>query len=146
MDTHAKQIAGLNITYEDYEAGWDSATGVARTSELQLWVLGPARGDQRDLTQALKSCSQLQPDRRIREELKARDTLLLIFTSGTTGMPKAARITHVRGQLYMRGFAGSTDARETDRIFLQVEEANPARGLYRRAGFRDAWIYRYWTR
>lgn len=40
MDTHEKQIAGLNITYEDYEAGWDSAMGVARTSELQLWVLG----------------------------------------------------------------------------------------------------------
>ncbi|RZA31903.1 MAG: Tat pathway signal sequence domain protein, partial [Lysobacteraceae bacterium] len=40
MDTHEKQIAGLNITYEDYEAGWDAATGVARTSELQLWVLG----------------------------------------------------------------------------------------------------------
>lgn len=39
MDTHEKQIAGLNITYEDYEAGWDSATGVARTSELQLWAL-----------------------------------------------------------------------------------------------------------
>ena len=40
MDTHEEQIAGLNITYEDYEAGWDSAQGVARTSELQLWVLG----------------------------------------------------------------------------------------------------------
>ncbi|QBE66746.1 exo-rhamnogalacturonan lyase family protein [Pseudoduganella lutea] len=40
MDTHAEQIAGLNITYEDYEAGWDAATGVARTSELLLWVTG----------------------------------------------------------------------------------------------------------
>lgn len=39
MDTHEEQIAGLNITYEDYEAGWDAAAGVARTSELQLWVL-----------------------------------------------------------------------------------------------------------
>jgi hypothetical protein len=39
MDTHAKEIEGLNITYEDYEAGWDTATGVARTSELRLWVL-----------------------------------------------------------------------------------------------------------
>ncbi|WP_338761092.1 Tat pathway signal sequence domain protein [Massilia sp. METH4] len=38
MDTHDKQIAGLNITYEDYEPGWDAATGVARTSELQLWI------------------------------------------------------------------------------------------------------------
>ncbi len=40
MDTHEKQIEGLNITYEDYEPGWDNAFGVARTSELQLWALG----------------------------------------------------------------------------------------------------------
>jgi len=39
MDTFAEQIEGLNITYEDYEPGWDSSVGVARTSELQLWVL-----------------------------------------------------------------------------------------------------------
>lgn len=40
MNTHEKEIEGLNITYEDYEAGWDNSVGVARTSELQLWVLG----------------------------------------------------------------------------------------------------------
>ncbi|SFU93115.1 hypothetical protein SAMN05216552_101540 [Pseudoduganella namucuonensis] len=40
MDTHEEQVAGLNITYEDYEEGWDTPAGVARTSELQLWVLG----------------------------------------------------------------------------------------------------------
>ena len=39
MDTHASQIDNLNITYEDYEPGWDTPVGVARTSELQLWVL-----------------------------------------------------------------------------------------------------------
>ncbi|WP_140986984.1 Tat pathway signal sequence domain protein [Asticcacaulis tiandongensis] len=38
-DTHAKQIEAMGITYEDYEPGWDSAYGVARTSELNLWVL-----------------------------------------------------------------------------------------------------------
>lgn len=43
-------------------------------------------------------------------------------------------------------FGAAAQARETDRIFLQVEEANPARGLYRRAGFQDAWTYRYWSR
>lgn len=40
MDSFAKQNEGLNITYEDYEPGWDTPVGVARTSELQLWVLG----------------------------------------------------------------------------------------------------------
>ncbi|MFT4089178.1 MAG: Tat pathway signal sequence domain protein [Asticcacaulis sp.] len=39
-DTHPKQIEAMGITYEDYEPGWDSAYGVARTSELNLWVLG----------------------------------------------------------------------------------------------------------
>jgi fatty-acyl-CoA synthase len=96
---------------------------------LQQWILGPAHGDQRDLLQALKSCSQLPPDRIVREDIKARDTALLIFTSGTTGMPKAARITHVRAQLYMRGFAGSTDARPSDRIYVTLPLYHATGGL-----------------
>jgi hypothetical protein len=38
-DTYAKQTEGLEITYEDYEPGFDRPEGVARTSELFLWVL-----------------------------------------------------------------------------------------------------------
>src|SRR6185503_7181321 len=87
---------------------------------LQQWILGPAHGGQRDLVQALKSCSQLPPDRSVREGMEARETALLIFTSGTTGLPKAARITHMRGQLYMRAFAGATGARASDRIYVAL--------------------------
>jgi len=96
---------------------------------LQQWVLGPAHGDQRDLVQALKSCSMLPPDRIVREDMKARDTALLIFTSGTTGLPKAARITHVRAQLYMRGFAGSTGAKATDRVYVSLPLYHATGGL-----------------
>ncbi|HZZ33289.1 MAG TPA: long-chain-acyl-CoA synthetase [Phenylobacterium sp.] len=96
---------------------------------LAQWVLGPAHGDQRDLVQALKSCSQLPPDKAVREEIRAHDTALLIFTSGTTGMPKAARITHVRAQLYMRGFAGSTGAKATDRIYVALPLYHATGGL-----------------
>jgi len=35
-------------------------------------------------------------------------------------------------------------ARGVERVFLQVEEANPARKIYRRAGFTPAWRYHYW--
>lgn len=35
-------------------------------------------------------------------------------------------------------------ARGIERVFLQVEEANPARNIYRRAGFSPAWRYHYW--
>jgi len=97
---------------------------------VQQWVMGPAHGDQRDLVNALKSCSQLRPDRlTARNGLTARDTALYIFTSGTTGLPKAARITHMRAQLYMRGFAGSTDARATDRIYVTLPLYHATGGL-----------------
>jgi fatty-acyl-CoA synthase len=95
----------------------------------QQWVLGRAHGDQRDLVQALKSCSQLPPDRIVREDMRAKETALLIFTSGTTGMPKAARITHVRAQLYMRGFAGSTGAKPSDRIYVALPLYHATGGL-----------------
>ena len=97
---------------------------------MQQWVLGPAHGEQRDLVKALKSCSQLRPDRETaRDGITAKDTALFIFTSGTTGLPKAARITHMRAQLYMRGFAGSTGAKETDRIYVTLPLYHATGGL-----------------
>ena len=39
QDTFAKQLEGLEITYEDYEPGFGSAYGIARTSELMFWAL-----------------------------------------------------------------------------------------------------------
>jgi fatty-acyl-CoA synthase len=106
---HCLNIAGASHVIVDPETARSSRPpGSCVDRPLQQWIMGPAHGDQRDLVQALKSCSQLPPDRAVREGMTAKDTALLIFTSGTTGLPKAARITHVRAQLYMRGFAGST--------------------------------------
>jgi len=93
------------------------------------WTLGEAKGEQRDLTQALKGCSGLRPDRSRRDGLTAADTALFIFTSGTTGLPKAARITHMRAQLYMRGFAGASDARPDDRVYVTLPFYHATGGL-----------------
>jgi N-acetylglutamate synthase len=41
-------------------------------------------------------------------------------------------------------FGAAAQARQVSRVFLQVEESNPAQNLYRRAGFDEAWRYRYW--
>lgn len=100
------------------------------TRHVAQWTLGPVAGDRRDLTAALKSCSNLRPDRlTARDGLRAKDTALWIYTSGTTGLPKAARINHMRAQLYMRGFAGSTGAVETDRIYQTLPLYHATGGL-----------------
>ncbi len=69
------------------------------------------------------------PDKAGRAGLTAKDTALLIYTSGTTGLPKAARITHMRAQLYMRGFAGATGARPSDRIYVTLPLYHATGGL-----------------
>lgn len=37
MDSHPKELEGLNITYEDYEKGFGTPVGIARTTEFSLW-------------------------------------------------------------------------------------------------------------
>ncbi|TDD53510.1 Tat pathway signal sequence domain protein [Nonomuraea terrae] len=39
QDTYAEQLEGLEITYEDYEPGFGTPYGIARTTELMFWAL-----------------------------------------------------------------------------------------------------------
>ncbi|HEX8301007.1 Tat pathway signal sequence domain protein [Sphingomonas sp.] len=39
MNTYEKQNEGLDITYEDFEPGWNKPYGIARTTEFILWAL-----------------------------------------------------------------------------------------------------------
>jgi fatty-acyl-CoA synthase len=96
---------------------------------VRQWTLGKAHEGQKDLPQALKSCSALRPDRAVRAGLTASDTALYIFTSGTTGLPKAAKMTHMRVQLYMSGFAGSTGSKASDRIYITLPLYHATGGL-----------------
>ncbi len=49
MDDYFRQNKGLDVTYEDYEPGWGTAQGVARTTEFRLWAL-PATPDRTTLS------------------------------------------------------------------------------------------------
>lgn len=39
METHEQELEGLEVTYEDYEKGFGSPVGIARSSEITLWAL-----------------------------------------------------------------------------------------------------------
>jgi fatty-acyl-CoA synthase len=98
---------------------------------ITVWTLAAtARGDERSLVTALKGSSAVRPEREnVRLGMTARDTALYIFTSGTTGLPKAARMTHMRVQLYMRGFAGATGSVPSDRIYCALPLYHATGGL-----------------
>lgn len=78
-----------------------------------------------------------RPPKSRRTGLKSKDVALYIFTSGTTGMPKAAKITHVRAQLYMRAFAGATGAKADDAIYCPLPLYHATGGL---CGVGAAWL------
>lgn len=50
----------------------------------------------RDFDAEMAAASADNPDRRLRAGIRMADPLYLIFTSGTTGLPKAARMSHLR--------------------------------------------------
>lgn len=57
QDTHQQQLQGLEITYEDYEPGFGTPVGVARTSELTLWACAatPSREKLVELADAVRT-------------------------------------------------------------------------------------------
>jgi len=62
QDTYEKQYnGGLDVTYEDWEPGFDSPQGVARTSELFLWALAatPSRERLAAMARATREPPQL---------------------------------------------------------------------------------------
>jgi fatty-acyl-CoA synthase len=127
---HCLRLADAShVIVEDETAAALEAVRGQLGKSITIWNLGEPHGDQRNLSTALKGSSAVRPDRETRGSMTAKDVALYIFTSGTTGLPKAARITHMRVQLYMRGFAAATGARPDDRIFCALPLYHATGGL-----------------
>jgi YetA-like protein len=61
METHEQELEGLEITYEDYEKGFGTPVGIARSSEITLWALAatPTRERLVQMAEAVQTPAQL---------------------------------------------------------------------------------------
>jgi len=84
----------------------------------------------------------------VRDEGRTLAVGAVSFGRGWAGVHGMRTAAHARGRGYagriLAAFGGAALTRDIRRMVLQVEEPNPARSLYRKAGFEAAWRYAYW--
>ncbi|KCZ93462.1 long-chain-acyl-CoA synthetase [Hyphomonas johnsonii] len=97
------------------------------TSNPPVWTLGGKVGD--DLEGALAGMPATRPPRDYRAPLRGRDLCLYVYTSGTTGMPKAAKLTNARTQGMMASFISPCHITPRDRIYITLPLYHGTGGL-----------------
>lgn len=97
-------------------------------SPPEAWVIGGHPG-LKDFSSALRAVAQTPADPRWRDDVVCADTAFYIFTSGTTGLPKAAKISHLRMLFMMHGFSAALNTRADDRVYDVLPMYHSAGGI-----------------
>ncbi|HEX3810278.1 MAG TPA: long-chain-acyl-CoA synthetase [Rhizomicrobium sp.] len=127
---HSLNIANAEHVILGAELG-DAYAEVASTLEglPTAWATGGTGPGAKDLDAALAAVSANPPGPSIRKGLTCKDKAFYIFTSGTTGLPKAANITHLRLLFMMYGFAGGLNSKPGDRIYCPLPLYHSSGGI-----------------
>jgi fatty-acyl-CoA synthase len=127
---HCVNISDSKHVIMDVEMAeqWDAAKDQVE-GEPKVWA---AFGDVEGFDNFDSALTELRPDRPARSErdgLTAAGVAMKMFTSGTTGLPKAAKVTHVRAQNYMRGLGSGAKASASDRMMMVLPMYHATGGL-----------------
>jgi fatty-acyl-CoA synthase len=105
------------IVAAEMREAYESASGQLR-ARPEVWVHGGAAdGDDLRIDRIVESFSPEPLTASERPAVTISDRALLIFTSGTTGLPKAANISHHRLMQWSLWFAGLMDTGPDDRMY-----------------------------
>ena len=97
--------------------------------EAQAWCVDGQFAGSRDFNAALQRQSDQRPDPSVRASVKPSEPVLKMFTSGTTGLPKAALMTHVRALYYLNIFGIAAKCTEQDRMMMVLPLYHATGGL-----------------
>ena len=126
---HSITVAGarhlvLGVELADFYAEARALIAVPPTA----WITGGTASGGENLDAAL-AASAVTLDPSVRAGLTCKDLAFYIFTSGTTGLPKAANISHMRMLFMMYGFAGGLNAGPSDRMYNVLPLYHTAGGI-----------------
>jgi fatty-acyl-CoA synthase len=95
----------------------------------QAWITADDGAAPGNLDAALAAMQPEQFDPALRAGLTDKDKVFYIFTSGTTGLPKAANISHLRMLFMMYGFAGGLNSGSNDRMYCVLPLYHSSGGI-----------------
>ena len=118
--------AKLIVTGADQDEAIRSGSGLFE-GQPKVWTYGGQEGE--DLVAAMAAMSADRPSRAHRAKLRGADLCLYVYTSGTTGLPKAARLTQARTQGMLRSFIAPCKTTARDRVYLTLPLYHGTGGL-----------------
>lgn len=128
---HCINISDTKMAIVDVELldAWKSARKLITTSPKEFTAFGDKKRSYGDFDAAVSSQIKSRPDKSIRADIRSGDLLMKMFTSGTTGLPKAAKVSHTRAQYYLRGFAYASKSTAKDRVMMVLPLYHATGGL-----------------
>jgi fatty-acyl-CoA synthase len=119
--SHCINVADADhiVLAEDLRAVFETAAPhLTRTTKIWMHGEGTCHaGRENNIEMVLERMDESPLTLTERRNVTINDRALLIFTSGTTGLPKAASISHRRILNWGGWFAGLTDASPEDRLY-----------------------------
>ena len=112
----------------DMSEQWSAANTQIKGAPKVWAAFGEIKGYD-SFDQAIGDLVPNRPARSARHGLTAGGLAIKMFTSGTTGLPKAAKVTHVRAQNYLRGMGRGAKAGPTDRMLMVLPMYHATGGL-----------------
>jgi fatty-acyl-CoA synthase len=115
---HALKVAGARCLIASAEcAGVCREAAAERLEPTEVWIHGRGRPDISSIDLAVRGQSGDSLDRGELRRVTLDDRALRIFTSGTTGLPKAAEVSHRKLVTWVHWFADLAGLTAADRLY-----------------------------